>query len=930
MLDQRGGHDSPPGWSPVDRPQGDEPSASYQSSSAAVNDVPNDTSLGATGTSPRDPQLWTPAHGFPDGEPSQLVTPAPIQVSILNHGLHTLDANRKLIVSGLTTLCDLVQYVRTNEDLRDRTEALRDALASGGRTGNYQVLKDAMPAIIPAACAPSGTGLKGLSPATYHTGLYGYDIDEGRESMDLIVLRAQLVAAPGAVLVAVSCAGDALYAVFAGPKASSADEYKRHWQAIASQMPPGAAAASSASSKNFNRLRLVPHDPTIWLSEQTQSCPGASVQETPRHGKTKRKRSSARIRIDDGNIDRDAAQWIPCPRSSDDGGAYNKFLGWLGTLKNVGFNPQEAAEWCATGEAASCGRLEEIESRWDGLPEDNPEGARDKLRGYAYNLGWRHPEVHRRSGVGTPGGRPPGVSNAQEAPVSLSTFVQACYRNCTDAANMGRLLRDHSSGLVIALPDMTDPYNTPADIYAVNRLGMLSQTEGDALLLETGRHYLADCYDLDPRELAYVATHARSLRDAQAMQRLRSIAPAAIIELDKAGALPGDLVVRRRSHIDANLRYIGTPQGVLDLWTGDLVPPADARAFFIVSSIPDDWNPRARHPKVDRILPSIDEILPESPEEYRARILAYVFTKAPRREFMWEVCDEESGKTAFAMCLKRGFGGCYIHMVRKDAIQPTTHASGSSSHNGDIRHFGKPRRICFVMEMAGRIDGELVKNLTGGDEVPYRVIRTKDDILSPTAHLWIMGNTREGVDAPSLGITGGDADARAIRSRAKVLHRDRISDDEQDDTIVDMGKDMDDPEHLLFRQAVVARVVEYTRHYAGRGFPAVIPSFTDLLNQQANEETPRWRLDWLPYVLSKAPDNPHGSIQLRSSANDKTVYDDYVTWHQGFGDDDPEKKSVVCKAVCTHYGIDPQQQRVPGTSLRARYYAGYVLSGGEE
>ena len=923
MLDQRKEPDSPPGWSPVDRLQGNEPTASYQSGSAAVNEV-LDTSLGATGTSPRVPQLWTPAHGFPDGDPSQLVTPAQIQVSTLAHGRHTLDTNGKLVVSRLIPLGDLVQHVRTSEDLRDRTKAMRDALARGGRTGQYEMLKVEMPAIVPAACAPAGIGVKGLSPARFHNGLYGYDIDEGRESMDLVVLRAQLVAAPGAVLVAVSCAGDALYAVFAGPRASNADEYKRHWQAIASQMPPGAAVANSPASKNFNRVRFVPHDPNIWLAEQTQSLSCASVQETPRQGKTKRMASSARI--DDGSIDRDALQWILCPRSSDDGGAYNQFVGWLGTLKSLGFNPQEAADWCSTGKATSCGRLEEVESRWDGLPEDNPEGARNKLRGSAYKLGWRDPEIHRRRGVGTPAGPPPGVRNDQEAPDSLDTFVKAGYRNCTDAANLARFLRDHSPVLVIALPDITDPYKTPADIYAVTRTGMLSQTEADALLLATGRSYLADCYDLDPREMAYVASHARSLRNAKAMDPLRSISPASIIELDKAGALAGDLVVRRRSDIDANLRYIGTPQGVLDLITGELVPPADARSLFIVSSIPDDWNPRARHPKVDLILPPIDEIEPESPEEYRAWILGYVYIRAPRREFMWEVCDEGSGKSAFAMCLRLGFGDCYIHTIRKDAIQPTTHASGSTSHNGDIRHFGKPSRICFVMEMAGRIDGELVKHLTGGDEVPYRLIKTKDENLFPTAHLWIMGNTREGADAPALGIASGDANARAIRDRAKILHRDRIADDECDDSIIDMGKDRDDPDHRLFRQAVVARVVEYTGHYAGGGFPAVIPSFSDLLDRQANEETPRWKLDWLPYVLAKAPDDPNDSIHLRSSAHDKDVYTDYLSWYQLLGDGDPETKPVVCKAICKHYNITPKQERVPGTRLRVRYYPGYVLA----
>ena len=863
----------------------------------------------------------------PSGDPS-FVTPSEIQVSILHHGRHTLDASGKLTVSELTTLGEIVEHARASEALGQRTEFLRNALAKDGRTGGtYEDLKARMPAIIPVACAPAGARVKGLSPARFHNELYGYDIDEDRQSLDLHVLRAQLIAAPGAVLVGTSCAGDGLYAIFAGPRAFSVAEYKKHWFAIGVQMPPGAAAASSSSSKNFNRLRFICHDYEIWLAEEVQSLSGASAEEAPRGKKTRNTPKGKSPRPDDGIIDRDALLWILCPRASDDGLAYNRFVGWLGTLKSLGFMPQEVADWCNTGTAGSCGDVAEIESRWAGLPEDDPEDARTKLRGSAFNSGWRHPELHGRCGnAGNPARPSPGVGNEGEVRGALRPFVQAGYNNCTDAANAGRFLRDHASSLVVALPDIDDPHDTPADIYAVTRTGMLSQTEADALLLETGRSYLGECFDLDPREMAYVAPHARSLRNARAMDRIRSIAAAVILELDKAGALPSGLVIKRRSDIDVSLRHIGTPQGVLDLMTGRLVPPAYARTLFIVSSISDDWNPAARHPKLDRILPSIDEIEPESPVEYRAWILGHVLTHAPSREFMWEVCAEGAGKSAFVNAVMRGLGDCYIHTIRKETIQPTTHASGSTSHNGDLRHFGKPCRLCFVMEMAGRFDGEVVKNLTGGDRVPYRLIRDKDSYVDPTAHLWIMGNSRETEDTPTLGIANGDAHAGAIMERAKILHRDKIADDDRDKSIVDMGKERDDPDQRLYRQAVVARLVEYTRHYAGQGFPAVIPSFADLLAQQATAEMSEWKKEWMPYVLVKVPEAPDSSVRLRSTAHDKAVYEDYLAWHQHLGDAAPERKSVVCKAVCRYYQVTPKQERLPGTTLRVRFYPGYVIA----
>ena len=84
--------------------------------------------------------------------------------------------------------------------------------------------------------------------------------------MDLAAVRAALIAAPGAVLVARSCSGDALWAVFAGPKAESVQAYKANWEAMAAGFPPIARAANSAASKNLNRLRFLAFDPDAWMA----------------------------------------------------------------------------------------------------------------------------------------------------------------------------------------------------------------------------------------------------------------------------------------------------------------------------------------------------------------------------------------------------------------------------------------------------------------------------------------------------------------------------------------------------------------------------------------------------------------------------------------------------------------------------------------
>ena len=168
----------------------------------------------------------------------------------------------------------LAYRIRTDAVLAQRTAELRDALAEGGRKGRYRDLKEQMPAVVPAVAAPPETATKGIS-ARYHNGLYGFDIDEGREHMDKPAVFDSLMQAPGCVLVGTSCAGDALYAFFAGPKAEDHRDYKRHWEAIAAGLPPNARAASGRASKNMNRLRFLSYDPDLWVATYIEPLAGA-------------------------------------------------------------------------------------------------------------------------------------------------------------------------------------------------------------------------------------------------------------------------------------------------------------------------------------------------------------------------------------------------------------------------------------------------------------------------------------------------------------------------------------------------------------------------------------------------------------------------------------------------------------------------------
>ena len=303
-----------------------------------------------------------------------------ITVSILSQGQKTQErrAGKSIVViDGVSTLEDVVRGIRTSSNLEQKTVRLRALLAEGGRKGPYKKAKLEMPAIVPAMQAPKGTELKGL-PVQHHNGLYGFDIDEMREDLDLPAVRQSLIHAPGAVMVGTSCAGDALYSIFAGPAAQDEADYKRHWDAIAVGLPPAARVASGKASKNSNRLRFLAHDPDVWLAPgPVTPLAGARSLEAP----PALAAPPAPQGVDDHAIDADALAAILPP---DD---YNSWLSWLRTLNALGFTSEEAESWSAKGSKYERG---EALSRWENLTSSvavNEE--RDKLRGHAYNLGWR-------------------------------------------------------------------------------------------------------------------------------------------------------------------------------------------------------------------------------------------------------------------------------------------------------------------------------------------------------------------------------------------------------------------------------------------------------------------------------------------------------------------------------------------------------------
>ncbi len=473
-----------------------------------------------------------------------------ISVSSLSQGQKTQerrDGKSPIVIDGVATLEDVVHSIRTSTKLAQQTVRLRELLAEGGRKGPYEKAKLDMPAIVPAMCAPKGTLLTEAVAPTWHNGLYGFDIDEHRQDLDIPAVRKALIEAPGAVMVGTSVAGDALYAVFKGPLAADKPDYVRHWCAIAAAMPEAAEAASGAASKNPNRLRFMAHDPAVWLAPESVTALAGAVELLPPAAPLATPLES------EHDVDRSALFSFRPPDGGGDAN-YNSWLSWLRTLKALGFSAEEAERWSAQGGNHKQG---EVLGRWDGLESSNTFAKeRDKLRGHAYKQGWR-----KQSGI--PVARPP------EAAIPAAPAIPHAPpgRPEPQAAMLNKWFgfaeywgREHGRG---RYRYVTDPAAFGWWAYIDNVWRPLSSS--------------------DPRLHDELARYRYKYAD-----ELVGLGQSAVAdELVQGGSFAtmvskgekGDLLVGLREACAGEapapeLYYIGTPTGIVDLRDGTLIPHA--------------------------------------------------------------------------------------------------------------------------------------------------------------------------------------------------------------------------------------------------------------------------------------------------------------------------------------------------------------------
>ncbi len=254
---------------------------------------------------------------------------------------------------GRTTLEDHIEYI-CSDSLKEHQREARELRSSGDEDG-YKALKDTSPAVIFAGTYESRR--RKIDPITT-SGLVFCESDGFETIKEARAERERVKEYTFVAAAYVSLSGHGVHVVVAldePPLGSGSTQNLQNQDAwrvatVALKIDP---ERIDPSVKNINRLSFACHDANAYIADKV----------TPLAWARPRNRRS-----------------LDAITPPDD---YNSWLGWLGTLKSVGFTLADVDAWSRQGASYQDG---EVEERWEGLPTDEVADARNKLWGFAVNL----------------------------------------------------------------------------------------------------------------------------------------------------------------------------------------------------------------------------------------------------------------------------------------------------------------------------------------------------------------------------------------------------------------------------------------------------------------------------------------------------------------------------------------------------------------
>ena len=713
---------------------------------------------------------------------------------------------------GAFSLPELAKWIRDNEnpsaavnlsDVHSVTKAIRAHYQQHGKDAGYQAKKKALPVFTPAGLF-SRRNAAGLEQ---HSGYIPVDFDDLPSEEKKTALLEQLRQLPFISLAALSVADGiwALAAVDPTPKATQ--EHKAAWKAVSVALRKTIVDAQiDVSGKDLARARYLAADLNVYVNLDAIPLPWFSIQKLrpPRPSAGKHALPSP-AEVDKMlrhiNPDCDRITWIKIGAA----------------LRRDGYDLALWRDWSAEGikfnSATDC-----TQAQWDGL---NNYVGREAHIGTVIKLA--QARGYKRNPQG-PVGLRAEIREQIDFDNPYPSELSRIHNELTELHHVRRMLERHATILLSAVDVDTRTLYVLQD----NGIWLPGDDQVRELYWETAsywlqqvvehRNNLSSFFNNDKAFADTIKAFRATERDRACREGIR-LAGSVIAHWEKDENPPpafDKLTRAKRSQLDADLRYLGCENGVVDLHTGTLLSPAQARRKLVTLSTGVQYNPQARHQAVNKLTSHLSD----EHREWLWSALGYALRGYPDRRLCLLVGPPGGGKSTLLTAVRLALGE-YADALAEGALTQRNVNSTTAGLSPEMEPFTRCRVVIDSdLEASATLSTGRLKKLAGGDEMKWRGLHSGfGETRRVTATMFISLNADQ---VPSLTMDSG------LYERLHPLPYPAVPVEERDSGL---------RAELEEREAKEALLALLVRYAAKTGQPPAITGAVSELRDQLRRES---------------------------------------------------------------------------------------------
>ena len=726
---------------------------------------------------------------------------------------------------GSFSLPELEEWIRRNEcppdaahlpDVRSKTNAIRAHYQQHGKDAGYQAQKKALPAFTPAGLFSK----RNTSSLEQHSGYIPVDFDNLPSAEDKAVLLEQLQQFPFVALAAWSVA-DGVWALAAvEPTPTTAQEHTKAWRAVVDAVQEDLVDTRvDKSGKDLARARYLAADPDVYVNHAAVPLPWSPIRNArpPRPSVGKHALpfpAEVDLMLQSINPDCGRRTWIKIGAA----------------LRREGYDFSLWRNWSAQGYKYDPDR-DCTPEQWEGLAN---YGGREARIGTVIQLaregGYKgHP-------LGTVGLRAE-IQEQIDRDNPVPPELYCIHDELSELHHVRRMLERHAPSLLSAV----DVDTRTLYVLQGNGIWLPGDDQVRRLYWETAAYWLRQVVEHRDLILGFFnndKAFADTVKAFRATERNRAcregirLAGSMIAHWEKDADSPQafhELTLAKKAQLDADLRYLGCENGVVDLHKGALLPSAQARRKQVTRSTGVHYNSQARHPAVDKLTAHLSD----DHRDWLLSAFGYALRGYPDRMLYLLIGPPGGGKSTLLTAVRLALGQ-YADALAEGALTQRNVNSATAGLSPEIEPFTRCRVVIDSdLETSATLSTGRLKKLAGGDEMKWRGLHSGfGDTRRVTATMFISLNADQ---VPSLTMDSG------LYERLRPLPYPAVPVDQRDPGL---RAELEQPEA---KEAMLALLVLYAAKTDRP--PAITDAVSALRDQLRRESVGAGFHDWSTTAL---------------------------------------------------------------------------------